>query len=139
VDELLVFAHARLVEEEQAALWAVRNSSIRERGLGEIWEVVRTGPELRELVIQTRPKAFRPHRVVGGLDPLLDKTVAAHIANHDTARTLRDVQARRKTLVRCQEEMLSGIPRLVHFAKMTAWEMAQRWSDHKAFNEGWKP
>lgn len=98
MDDLIAFYRARLDEDEQAARWAVRESSFRERGLGEEWEVVRTGPEMRELVIQTRPKAFRPHRVVGGLDPLLDETVAAHIARHDPARVLREVEAKRRIL-----------------------------------------
>ncbi len=39
-------------------------------------------------------------------------------------RQLAEVQAKQKTLARCQEEMLSGIPRLVHFAEQTLREMA---------------
>jgi hypothetical protein len=49
---------------------------------------------------------------------------AEHIAEWDPARVLREIDGRRRTLVRCQEEMLSGIPRLVHFAKQTVREMA---------------
>lgn len=62
-----------------------------------------------------------------------------HIARHDPSRVLSDVDSARRTLVRCQEEMLSSIPRLIHFAQMTVWEMAQRWSDHKEFREDWRP
>ena len=65
--------------------------------------------------------------------------LAPHISRNSPTRVLHDVQARRKTLARCHEEMLSGIPRLVWFAQMTAWEMAQRWDDHDDFNEGWRP
>jgi hypothetical protein len=49
---------------------------------------------------------------------------ARHLTRHDPARVLREVEAKTKTLVRCQEEMLSGIPRLVHFAEQTLREMA---------------
>jgi uncharacterized protein DUF6221 len=51
-------------------------------------------------------------------------SAAVHIAEWDPARVLRDTDAKRRTLLRCQEEMLSGIPRLVHFAKQTVREMA---------------
>ncbi|MFE3452400.1 DUF6221 family protein [Nonomuraea sp. NPDC059194] len=57
----------------------------------------------------------------------------------DPRRVQRDIEAKRRILVRCQEEMLSGIPRLVHFAKQTLWEMAQPDADHPDFREEWKP
>lgn len=66
-------------------------------------------------------------------------TAVQHMVLNSPAHMLRDVQARRATLARCQEEMLSGIPRLVHFAKQTLWEMAQRDADHKDFREAWRP
>ncbi|MDX2697583.1 DUF6221 family protein [Streptomyces ipomoeae] len=60
------------------------------------------------------------HRTVGPLEP----GDAAFIAANDPARVLREINAKRRTLIRCEEEMLSGIPRLVHFAKQTVREMA---------------
>lgn len=60
---------------------------------------------------------------------------AAHIAEHDPARALREVDGRRRTLIRCQEEMLSGIPRLVHFAQQTLREMALGYSHRPGFAE----
>lgn len=60
---------------------------------------------------------------------------AAHVIRHDPARVLREVEAKRRTLIRCQEEMLSGIPRLVHFAKQTLREMALSFADRPGFAE----
>lgn len=52
------------------------------------------------------------------------RRIAPHIAEWDPARVLREIDSKRRTLIRCEEEMLSGIPRLVHFAKQTVREMA---------------
>lgn len=56
-----------------------------------------------------------------------------HIAEHDPARVLRSVDGRRRTLIRCQEEMFSGIPRLVHFAQETLREMALGFSHRPGY------
>ena len=60
---------------------------------------------------------------------------ARHIAVHDPARVLREIDAKRRTLVRCQEEMFCGIPRLVHFAKQTVREMAAVYKDRPGYAE----
>lgn len=49
---------------------------------------------------------------------------AEHIALHDPTYVLADIDSKRRILVRCEEEMLSGIPRLVHFAQQTLRELA---------------
>jgi len=56
-----------------------------------------------------------------------------HIARHDPARVLRETDAKRRTLLRCGEEMFSGIPRLVHFAKQTVREMAAVYEDRPGY------
>jgi hypothetical protein len=77
----------------------------------------------------------------GGSQPLVyDESTpspeeAEHIAEHDPARVLREIDAKRRTLVRCQEEMLSGIPRLVHFATQTVREMAAVYEDRPGYAE----
>ena len=58
---------------------------------------------------------------------------AAHIVRHDPARVLREIGGKRRTLIRCQEEMFSGIPRLVHFAKQTVREMAAVYEDRPGY------
>ncbi len=66
----------------------------------------------------------------GGSQPLVyDESTpspeeAEHIAVHDPARVLRDINAKRRTLVRCEEGMLSDVRWVVFFAKQTVREMA---------------
>jgi hypothetical protein len=130
VDELMEFVHARLDEEEQAARVATEGPW----RLGEPLPYADPGGGF--IIESDRDEVAGPGHSGGGVWKPLD---AQYIVRHDPARTLRDVQARRKTLIRCQEEMLSGIPRLVWFGKQTVWEMAQRCSDHKEFREDWRP
>jgi hypothetical protein len=125
MDELLAFVHARLDDEEEVA----RYSGDGRWAVGECVAADDSG--LTEWQITNEPGGIHT-RTIGNMR-------ANHIARHDPARTLRDVHSRRATLIRCQEEMLSGIPRLVHFARMTVWEMAQRWNDHDDYKESWKP
>ncbi|MGR6922587.1 DUF6221 family protein [[Actinomadura] parvosata] len=127
MDELLGFAHARLDEDEQTA----------QACAGAPWAI--EVPPMLHVSVKARQESKWKWGKLGYVATVERDEDRAHIARHDPARTLRDVQARRKTLLRCQEEMLSGIPRLVHFARMTVWEMSQRWNDHELFNEGWKP
>ncbi|MEU3098534.1 DUF6221 family protein [Streptomyces sp. NPDC006967] len=63
----------------------------------------------------------------------------AHIARHDPARVLREIDAKRRTLIRCEEAMLSASPMLVHFAKQTAWEMALPYADRPGYRDDWRP
>jgi hypothetical protein len=65
--------------------------------------------------------------------PDLSTEVRAHMAVHDPARVLREIDAKRRTLLRCQEEMFSGIPRLTHFAKQTVREMAAVYKDRPGY------
>ena len=125
MDELLAFVHARLDELEDAARCAPGP---------EWWEdekVYKWGDD-------AEPEVWCRKGLIAKISREAP-TAPEHILLNDPARILRDVEARRTTLIRCQEEMLSGIPRLVWFAKMTVWEMAKRWADHEAFKEGWKP
>jgi hypothetical protein len=63
------------------------------------------------------------------------KPQSEHIAAHDPARVLRDIDRDRRILIRCQEEMLSGIPRLVHFAKQTVRELALSYEGRPGYAE----
>lgn len=64
---------------------------------------------------------------------------AARVLEDVADRIARDVEAKSRTVPRCHEEMLSGIPRLVHFAKQTLWEMVQPYTDHEDFRKDWRP
>jgi hypothetical protein len=140
MDELMAFVHARLDEEEaiaQAATpgpWAYDPS--KEWYDGDDFITMTNG---QEFVGYGDPSPFRGAIcITGEAGHVQSMKDAEHIARHDPARVLRDIQARRRTLVRCQEELLSGNPRLLHFAEQTVWDMAQRWADHDDFKEGWR-
>ncbi|MFC4529733.1 DUF6221 family protein [Sphaerisporangium dianthi] len=115
MDDLIAFLHARLDEDEHIARTAGGDDEC------STWTPTSDGVDFDQYEI-------------GGFHP----STAAHVARHHPARVLRDVQARQHTLVRCQKEMLSGIPRLVHFAKRTLWEMAQPYTDHPDYRQKWK-
>lgn len=59
----------------------------------------------------------------------------AHVAAHDPARVLREIDAKRRTLIRCEEAMASGMPVLVHFARQTLREMALGFSDRPGYEQ----
>lgn len=72
--------------------------------------------------------------------PMLDSPgVVAHVAEWDPARVLREISAKRRTLIRCEESMLSANPMLVHFAKQTVWEMALPYADRPGYRDDWRP
>ncbi|MFJ7417957.1 DUF6221 family protein [Streptomyces uncialis] len=62
-----------------------------------------------------------------------------HIARHDPARVLREVEAKRRALVRCEEELMAGMERLTHFIRQTLWEMTLPYADHPDYREEWRP
>lgn len=64
---------------------------------------------------------------------------AQHIARWDPARVLAEVEAKRRTVVRCQEAQLAPSPMLVHFANQTLWELALPYADHPDYRQEWKP
>lgn len=64
---------------------------------------------------------------------------AAHIVANDPARVLAEVEAKRKTLVRCEEALLSANPMLVHFAEQTVREMALPYAEHPEYQEERRP
>lgn len=64
-----------------------------------------------------------------------DDRDAPHIAAWSPARVLREIDGRRRTLVRCEEAMASGMPVLTHFAKQTLREMALGYSHRPGYAE----
>jgi Family of unknown function (DUF6221) len=55
--------------------------------------------------------------------------VGKHIDRYDPARVLAEVAAKRRTLVRCEEALLSANPMLAHFAEQTVREMAMPYAE----------
>jgi hypothetical protein len=60
---------------------------------------------------------------------------AEFVAEWNPARVLREIDSKRRTLVRCQEAMLAANPMLVHFAKQTVREMALPYADQRGYEE----
>ena len=143
MDEVLVFLRARLDEEAAVATDATPGPWWHHPG--KQW----LGPEAFEKYDLRHGEEFvgygGPHPFTGAVcstgpaSNMQGMKDASHIARHDPARVLREVEAKRRTLVRCEEAMLSANPMLVHFAKQTAWEMAQPFRDHPGFKPGWAP
>lgn len=75
--------------------------------------------------------------VITHVDPKAaqDDGVARHIAEWDPARVLAEINAKRRTLIRCQEAMFAVSPMLVHFAKQTLREMALPFSERPGYAE----
>lgn len=123
--ELVAFVHVRLAEEESSVPMWVRCLHPREDDFAE----PESGKATPFEVGSESGQVVRPEL---GAFPW-------YVALQEFAPVFREVLARRATLLRCEEEMLSGIPRLVLSAETAVWEMALRWRDHDGFNEGWKP
>lgn len=61
---------------------------------------------------------------------LMSSPDVKHVVRHDPARVLSDVDAKRRTLARCEEALLAANPMLVHFAQETLREMALPYARH---------
>lgn len=111
---------------------------------GELIDLIRRGLDADEEAAKRVPQPYRLYVSAEGrvAEPLENDDEGGyaqwadgadrmpnHITNwdliYDPARVLVDVDSRRRTLVRCEEELLSGIPRLVHFAQETLRDMAR--------------
>jgi hypothetical protein len=103
MDELVEWLRAQLDEDERIARDALRRATTTRRWIGGAWV---------EDVVQ--PPEWR--RSVW-----------------DPARVLREIDAKRRMLVRCQEAMLAANPMPVHFAKQTVREMALPYSDRPGY------
>jgi hypothetical protein len=136
VEDLVRWLSTQLDAEEAAARAARQDGGdcweliAHERGDGAIYDDM--GNPVLEY--DTDPESGLPTR--HDLNPLGARQ-AAFIARHDPARVLREIDAKRRMLIRCEEEMLSGIPRLVHFAKQTVREMALPYADRPGYKEDW--
>lgn len=118
-DPWVTFVRARLDKDAEVAREAGRM-----RG-GDVWEA----HDNDDWPMTVTGRSYPDGGIVDVVDPD-DNETCHHIARHDPARVLAEVDAKRRTLIRCEEEMLSGIPRLVHFAQQTVREMALPYADH---------
>lgn len=122
MSDIVEFLRARLDEDEQAARAAFSGQADPEEGWGA-----------------ERSEWYRHTTITPHVGMIHESVQAEHIVRWNPARVLAEVEAKRRTLVRCEEEMLSGIPRLVHFATQTVWEMVKPYADHPEYDEAWRP
>ncbi|MGW9058885.1 DUF6221 family protein [Streptomyces sp. NPDC055733] len=140
MDDLVVWLRAQLDEDERTARAACEYAEAEWR-LDEDGETVLWWPPEPHIAEKEREKGlpvvsdrWRGQTIESG-----GVHLAPHIALHDPARVLREIDAKRRTLIRCEEAFLSANPMLVHFAKQTAWEMAQPYVDRPGYRADWRP
>lgn len=129
--DLALWLTAQLAEDERiarAAMWCEDAAA---------WHAAPSPFDTRGADLRWYVEDAMDDGVITHVDPKAsdDEGVARHIAEHDPARVLREIEAKWRTLIRCQEEMLSGIPRLVHFARQTLREMALGYSHRAGYVE----
>lgn len=148
---LVEFLRARLTEDEMAAHQAGQYSGLRDRGLVEGWELARFGEELRRLKVQTTYGTLPPKLVTTFDDALFDRPIAAHIARHNPARVLREVEAKRGIIERHEQAREFGGKSTIS-AHVNAQDdgyvqacfdalrdLALPYADHPDYREEWRP
>lgn len=132
--DLIAFLRARLAEDERLARAATPGPWWYNPG--KQW----LGPDAFEKYDLRQGEEFvgygGPHPFTGAVAATGPANTpqsmrdAEYIAAHDPTRILREIDAKRRTLVRCEEALLSASPMLVHFAQQTVRDMAQPYSEH---------
>lgn len=140
LDALVAFMRARLSEDEKAAHVAGGGSWRWGHGYGKMCN----DPECSygELFAD-EPAGHRLLMDVHGYDVHDSFGGAEHIARHDPARVLRDVEAKRRIVQRC-EYAWSRVPdedwaAIATFLLLDVLDLASVYHDHPEFQEGWKP
>jgi hypothetical protein len=126
VDDLIAFLRAQYAEDERIARAAAAAQ-------GPVWwyKANLGGVDGRVLA----GEVLDDGREVALAEALTARSAAegVHAARHNPERVLRNIDAKRRTLVRCEEAMLAANPMLVHFAKQTVREMALPYSDRQGY------
>lgn len=123
MDDLIAFLRARLAEDEKAAVAAAGQQAYYD------WEVGEADPPEQPEV-----------RVMGTLHQVAtgaDDSTAEHIARHDPARVLREIEAKRRLIQWC--EWMVG-----DFRGSDVWKdvlplLALPYVDHSDYRDEWRP
>lgn len=132
VSDVVSFLRARLDEDEQIARAA--------SDLGASWYVDgRTG---EVAAVQPDPEPGDSAVLVTcdsyGLSAAVEEEQAVHIARHDPACVLRDVEAKRRIIDLCDTEIQGDTDGAVT-ASSTLYLLALPYADHDDYLEEWKP
>lgn len=139
MDDLVQFLRARLDEDERIARRACEYAEAEWRLDEEFGETVLWWPP--ELRVAEKE---REHGLPVVSDQWRGQTIesdgtriAPHIARHDPARVLRDVEAKRGILDHCRQaiETSSGSALVLPVLLM----LAVPYSEHPDYREGWRP
>lgn len=138
-DPLLAFWAARLDEREAAAKAAAEASAAgwrAEPNMGEDWWAV----------MYTGPSTIRPYDEFDyPVAERVDRADAAHIARHDPARVLREVEAGRAILARHVAVQAWSYPpgdgdeAVQGELDTVIRHLIAAWSDHPDYRQEWKP
>lgn len=114
MDDLIAFLHARLDEDTEAA----RRAGDSSRQIGETGVIVATEGDRAEECASANWAG-----------------IAEHIVRHDPARVLAEIDAKRRTLIRCEEALLAANPMLIHFAKQSLLDLARPYAGHPDYQD----
>lgn len=133
MDDLIAFLRARLDEDEQWASTASEYAS-------EHWRV----DDDEETLLLYDPMPEEP-----GMGKTLGGRVVAHIARHDPARVLREVQAKRAVIAECawwhdrvnarEKHPMPCLADRFEVAMSVLRALATAYNDHPDYRENWRP
>ncbi|MGI5247550.1 DUF6221 family protein [Dactylosporangium sp. CA-139066] len=142
IKEIVAFIKARLAEDEAVARTAARHANLRGGSHHKTarWTTyLEGGDDGYAIESEDAQTTF----IVGRQD------VAEHIARHDPARVLRDVEAKQRILARYQDAIArqndpaySRPAASIQVAEYEDWVLpllALAWDAHPAFDEAWRP
>lgn len=143
---IVEFLRARLDEDEAVARGAIVPAHVGYKPHPELSEWVYQGDEVEyaqtpEMLGHKYPENYYVTMDSEGLTPAVGDEVGPHIARHDPARVLREVEAKRALLDECVDVInLPGgweyddTPNLAWFALRG---LAAAYSDHPDYREEW--
>jgi hypothetical protein len=126
IDELLVFLRARLAEDEQVAQAAAEETD-------PSWDD--NGP-YGETVTAANAGGFVACGAWGGDVPW---EVRQHVARHDPARALAEVDAKRRIVQMHAHALAMTPPERVALAILTLRALARPYADHPDYRPEWAP
>jgi hypothetical protein len=143
---LVAFTEARLAEDKAAALSAAAEHDDLTAEPRPNWYVQQWAhPDETAVVADSESSAWPVARLKDRPDGAPSER-AAHIALHDPARTLREVEATQAMLAEYHRaaESLRLYPNAVNAASLLIAQTmlqhaASTWSDHSSYEESWKP
>ncbi|MFF3158491.1 DUF6221 family protein [Streptomyces sp. NPDC057910] len=148
MDDLVQFLRDRLDEDETVAHLAAEPESWMElnRQPRADWHVqLWADPDVAAVIADPESSAYPVAATPDGMDERDAEARATHIARHDPARVLADVEAKRELLGR-YEALESGVlvmtgaeSILSEYRRVVLPSLALPYADHPDYREEWRP